>query len=347
MKPSPLRTSIGLLSLAGLAGLALWVQAGKADEWPALVVAEQTFRLSGVEPGRYAWVVEDGRVALGHGLVSQRSVVFERNDPVSLEIAPGLQSGTRVQAGQPLAQMRSTLLEEQARTLEAERAVVKARRDLLVAGARPEAVESARKALAVARAMADGARPERSRAEQLVAQGAGSSAELETAALNERVQGLEAELAAARLAEIRASARPEEIAAMDAELSAIEARLDAMQARLSQTVLSAPIDGVLSLGQVLELSGDTTVLRVQDTDPVVLRIPLPQHSRGEAQVGHTLRFRTRAVADRDFQAKIIAISEEALPLNGQQIFWMAATIDNADGALQPGVSGWVTRGTAQ
>ncbi len=344
MTPPSLRTFSGMLSLAALVGLALWVQAGRADLWPAVVVAESTFRLSGVEPGQYAWTLEDGRVPQGGGLLSQRTVIFERSDHVTLELTAGLKSGDRVVAGQPLASLRSVLLDEAARTLEAERALVAARRDLMVAGARPEEVAQARKALEVAGALAEGAKLDRARAQTLVQAGAASTAVLELATLTERVQSLERELALATVAVVRAEARPEELAALDAELFSVDTQLEATRARLRDAVISSPIDGVLSLGQRTDLvTGDTTLLRVQDMDPVVLRIPLPQHSRADVATGQTLHFESAAAPDQDFVATIIAVAEEAAPLNGQQIFWITAAVENGGGVLQPGVSGWASR----
>lgn len=343
MLSPPLRNALGLAALAGLAGLAIWVELGRADLWPALAVAESSFRLSGVEPGRYAWRLEDGRVPQGPGLLAQRALVFERNDLVALELAPGLVGGATVKAGQPLASLRSTLLEEQTRTLVAERDLVAARKALLEAGPRPETVEAARKAVAVARALAEGARPELDRAQKLVSQGAGSATELELAALNARVNSLQAELAAAQLAEVGAAARPEELAALDAELAAVEARIAYNQARIDQNQLVSPIDGVLQLGQVTELTGDTTVLRVDDVDPLILRIPVPQHDRAHMAVGQRLRFESRGLPDDTREVEVIGISQEATPLNGQQVFWVAAKLDNPDGSVQPGISGWVSR----
>lgn len=340
-----MRGLLGLTALAGLFGIVAWVEVGQSDMWPALVVAESSFRVSGMEPGRYMWTLEDGRVpqGIGLGVVSQRALVFERNDMVSLELATGLKSGDPIQAGQLVATLRSSLLEETERTLLAERDLVAAQRALLVAGPRPETVEAARKALAVAKASAEGARPEVERAKALVSAGAGSAVDLELAELLARVQALQAELAAAQLKEVSAGARPEELAALDALLASVEARLAQNRALLDQNRLSSPIDGVLVLGQQFEPNGEQTVIRVHDTDPVVLHMPVPQHDRPKLRVGQHLSFHSRALPNEDFPAEIAAISSEASPLNGQQVFWVSATIDNKDGRIQPGISGWVSR----
>lgn len=329
-------------------GLAAWVEAGKADLWPAVVVPETSFRLSGVEPGRYTWRLEDGREPQGPGLVSQRALVFERNDLVSLELAPGLSGGAPVRAGQALAIMHSSLLEEQSRTLQAELALVDARKALLVAGARPETVRSAQKALEVAKAAAEGTRPVLEREARLASAGVSSPAELEDAALRARVTALEADLAAAKLAEVKAGPRTEEIAALDAERESASAKLAENTARLADNQLVSPIDGQLVLGAVVEPDGATTVLRVLGTDPLVLRVPVPQHSRANVNVGQQLRFKSAALPGGSRDARVLAIASEAVPLNGQQVFWLTAALDNPDGHVSPGITGWASpTGTPQ
>jgi len=323
-------------------GLVAWVEAGKADLWPAVVVPETSFRLSGVEPGRYTWRLEDGRQPQGPGLIAQRAVVFERNDLVSLELAPGLSSGDVVHVGQALATLHSSLLEEQSRTLQAELSLVDARKALLVAGARPETIRSAQKALDVARATAEGSRPGLERATKLAQAGVGSAAELDDAALRARTAALEADLAAARLAEIAAGPRAEEIAALDAERDSASARLAENTARLAESQVLSPVEGRLMLGAVAEVDGDTTVLRVLGTNPLILRIPVPQHSREGLAVGQPLRFKSAALPGDAREARVLAIASEAVPLNGQQVFWVTASMDNADGNASPGITGWAS-----
>ena len=343
MKTPPLsRLIVGAVAMIGLVVMLIWVELGKASLWPAVVLPTQTFRLSGLSPGRYSWTLEDSRVAGGAGLLSQRTLEFERNDMVSIELAPGVSSGARVSAGQPLATLRSSYQEDTLATLKAERGVMLARRDLLAAGGRPESVAAAERAVAVARALARGAEPEAERARTLMQTGAGSAAAVERADLDRQVADLQAKLAEAQAAQARAVPRPQELAELDAEIALLDTRIAQCEALLGQRDVVSPIDGVVLLGQVVESTGDTTVLRVQARDTLVLRVPVPERSRASLSPGRALRFRSNAVHEQEFTASIYDISPEAAPLNGQQVFWVSALLGGAVADLAPGTTGWAS-----
>ncbi len=343
MKTPPLpRLIAGVLAAIGLVFVLAWVELGKASLWPAVVLPAQTFRLSGLSPGRYSWALEDSRVAGGAGLLSQRTLEFERNDLVSIELAPGVVSGAQVKAGQTLATLRSSFQEDTLVTLKAERGVLLARRDLLVAGGRPETVAAAERAVAVARAVAKGSEPEAVRARTLLQTGAGSIAAVEQADLDHQVADLQAKLAEAQAAQARAVPRPQELAELDAQLALLDTRIQQSEAMVGQRDVVSPITGVVVLGQVLESTGDTTVLRVQSLDPLVLRVPVPEHSRSSLSAGAAMRFRSNAVKKQDFTASIYDISPEAAPLNGQQVFWVSALVSGDLDGLAPGTTGWAS-----
>lgn len=345
MPPLP-RVVVGVLAAIGLLLVVVRLEQGKASVWPAVVMPAQTFRLSGLSPGRYSWTLEDSRVAGGAGFLSQRTLEFERNDLVSIELAPGVASGVAVKAGSTLATLRSSFQEDTLATLRAERAVAVARRDLLAAGGRPETVAAAQRAVEVARALAEGAAPEANRARSLLETGAGSAAQVEQADLARQVAVLQARLAEAQAAEARATPRPEEISAIEAEIALLDTRIKQAEDLVGQREVVSPIDGVVLLGQLTEVTGDTTVLRVQALQPLVLRVPVPEHSRASLSAGAPLRFRSNALEDTDFIASIYDISPEAAPLNGQQVFWVSALVDGAAGQLAPGTTGWASLGEA-
>ena len=338
LPPLP-RLVLGLLAVLGLVVISAWVEMGKVAVWPAVVVPAQTFRLSGLSPGRYSWSLEDSRVAGGAGLLSQRTLEFERNDLVSIELAPGVSNGAPVKVGATLANLRSRYQESSLETLRAQRAVVVARRDLLAAGGRPETVAAAQRAVEVANAVAKGAAPEASRARSLLQSGAGSAAEVERADLAQQVALLQAKLAEAEAAEAKATPRPEEISALEAEIALLDTQIQQAEALLAERTVLSPIDGVVALGQIAELSGDMRVLRVQANDSLVLRVPVPERSRAQLRVGAGMSFASNAVEGSKFTASILDISTEAAPLNGQQVFWVSALVKDPQG-LAPGTTGW-------
>lgn len=330
---------LGGASVLCIVGLSFWQGSGGAGTWPAIVVAGQTFRVSGVAPGRYVWSLENGSAAAGPGVVRQQALVFERNDLVSLVVEDGLSSGAEVVADQPIARVKSELLDVQLRSLSAQRELLVARRQLLEAGARKEEIAAAQRALDVARAIAEGAKPEVERLTSLVAAGAAPAALLEDAQIVERIHRLESALAEAQLAQTRAAARPEELSAIDAELASVDASIQSTNAVLSQGEVRSPIAGQLALGQTLGTDGVETILRVQATDEIFVRAPVPERMRGALKVGAPIAFTTADARDRRWSGAIVEVAAEAVPLNGRQVIWVSASVPNTDRLLVPGLTG--------
>lgn len=335
-----LRFALGAVALLSLVVLLAWAVDGGKHSWPAVLEAGRTFRLSEPAGGRYITTLESGQAAAGAGILEQRSLTFERNDLLSLTLAPTLRAGQKVARGEQLGTLRSSLLEQTARSLQAERDLIQAQRDLLVAGSRPEEIAAARKALDVARALARGADPEVARQRALLTAGATGDAALQDAELNARVRALEAALAEAQVAEKSAKARPEELRALDAELSGIDARMAENSALRAEGEIRAPFDGEVSTGSHLEPDGTMSVLRVYTMDPIYARFPVPHH--GDLQVGQTVGFQLGNVPGLTFQGTIAEISSEAAPLGGETVIWVTAGLKNPDGLLRPGLGGHVT-----
>ncbi len=342
MKPSPsarrsaaLRQVLGLGSLGLLVLMALFIPRWGGLRQKAIVEAEHTFRLGALSEGQHQWSLRSGWAAEGEALVREQLLQMERSDLVELEINPALSPGDAVEKGQVVAWLRSPRDRRRLQEVQALRDELVAQQALLQAGQSAEEVAEARQRLELARATWEGHQPQLERARRLAQEDALSTAELETAEVQDELLRLEVDVARAALDVARASARPEAIDAVSARIAAAEARMGELEDRLYGQTIRSPIAGMLEMG------GRRVVLRVYDLDPVYLRMAIPEADRHRVRVGAPLRFHSPAVTDTEFQGQVVDISEDAAGLNGAQVFWVSAEVPNPDLALRSGMSGVV------
>ena len=332
---SLLRTVAGILAIVALVILAFALPRWGEVQLRAVVEAGNTFNLAAIGRGSYEWTLRDGRPARGQGIVRQRILRFERSDLVELELVPGLANGDLVAIGQQLATFRSPRTERRLAEVRAGRESLEAERALLAAGGRPEEIREARAALELAEAEREGELPQLDRVRSLAAEGLVTQAELEAVELNDEIRRMEIDLVRARLAVTRSSARPEALAAVDAEIASLDARLDELNGLLDENRIACPIEGILEIG------GNRNVLRVYHIDTVYLRVPIPEANRYRVQIGDPLEFETPALPGTVFTGQLVDLGENAINLNGGQIFWASAEIHNDDHLLRSGMTGIV------
>jgi hypothetical protein len=333
---------MGLSAVVAILGLGLGLAGtgrlggGTELQQRALVLANQTFTLSAVGPGQYAWSLEDSGSAVGPGIVSEKVIRFDQSDLVELTLEEGVQSGVVVAAGAIVARVKTPRNERKRLQLEASKEALSQNKALLAAGARPEEVQQASRNRDLAVARREQNRAELDRVRGLVEQAAASEAELQALELTDKVLAQEIAVAEAAIQVARSSARPEALAALDAQIRAAESGLAEIEAVQSQDELTSPIGGVVSLGGSID---GTTLLRVQDVASVYVRMPVPMVDRPRIQTGSAVQFDTAAQPGRAFSGVVTDVSASASTLNGYQVFWATAKVENRDGALRPGMMG--------
>lgn len=92
-----------------------------------------------------------------------------------------------------------------------------------------------------------------------------------------------------------------------ANVAAIRADVKLAQKRLGDTVVRAPFDGAVtqknaSVGQYMK--ENTAILTLVKTNPLRLRVEIPETAAGIVRMGATLSFTTEAAADQEFHAVI-------------------------------------------
>ena len=161
-----------------------------------------------------------------------------------------------------------------------------------------------------------------------------------------------ADLAEARAAKVEADQQFERIAnlvtkgnASRAQLDsqratrdAAAARVDALEARLDDRLIRAPFAGVLGLRSVspgqLVSPGDP-IVTLDDISIMKVDFSVPETFLAVLKPGLSIRARSAAYPNRLFEGKVAMVDTRVDPIS--RAILVRAVIDNADGALHPGM----------
>jgi multidrug efflux pump subunit AcrA (membrane-fusion protein) len=72
---------------------------------------------------------------------------------------------------------------------------------------------------------------------------------------------------------------------------------------------------------------------------VYLRIPVPEAHRYRLSIDDEVTFTTPGAPEGVHRARVSEIGQDASPLNGQQVFWVSARVDDPSPDLRPGMTG--------
>ncbi len=123
-----------------------------------------------------------------------------------------------------------------------------------------------------------------------------------------------------------------------ASMESLKADVDLAQKKLSDTVLYAPFDGIVgekmvSAGQFIK--ENTTVLTIVKTNPLRLRMEVPEPATGAVKIGTLLTFTTDAVPGVEFSA-VVRQLDPSLDAKSRSLT-AEARLANNDGRLRPGM----------
>ena len=128
-----------------------------------------------------------------------------------------------------------------------------------------------------------------------------------------------------------------------ADLKAKQAAVAQQKVVVAKKQLRAPFTGragIITISPGAYLSAGTTVVSVQQLDPLFVDFYVPQSELGRLQVGQTVNLKLDAYASRGFTGKLTAINPKVdLGTRNVQV---EATVPNHDKALTPGMFAKVT-----
>nr|WP_294506644.1 efflux RND transporter periplasmic adaptor subunit [uncultured Rhodopila sp.] len=123
-----------------------------------------------------------------------------------------------------------------------------------------------------------------------------------------------------------------------ANLKVARAQVAAQQAVMAEKVIRAPFAGRLGVRQVdigQYIAPGTTVVTLQQLDPMLVDFYLPQQALSDLKVGEKVEVTTDAYAGRIFAGTVTSFNSKVD--SSSRMLQVRATIPNADGALLPGM----------
>jgi HlyD family secretion protein len=285
------------------------------------------------------------------GSIVKKGDIIARLDLVQLEqqrlrdraVVEGAESNYE-QLQTSIAYQRATL-ESDIAARQAELNQAQARLDELQAGSRPQEIQQSEAALADARAQLQWARQDFDRAQTLLKNEDISKSQFDqaqtrlnsaTAITNqaeqrlalvkegprkEEIAGAKAQVARAQAAlklseanRIELQRKEQELNARRAEIERARAQEGMTQAQLSDTVIVAPIDGVVLVksaepGEVL--AAGTTIVTIGDVQRPWLRAYINETDLGRVKLGQKVKLTTDSYKDKSYEGTVTFISSEA------------------------------------
>jgi membrane fusion protein (multidrug efflux system) len=123
-----------------------------------------------------------------------------------------------------------------------------------------------------------------------------------------------------------------------ANLKVARGQVDAQQAVMAEKIVRAPFAGRLGVRQVdlgQYIAAGTTIVTLQQLDPMYVDFYLPQQALGQIAVGQKVEVSADAYPNRTFGGVVSSLNAKVDP--GSRMLQVRASIPNADGALVPGM----------
>ncbi|WP_035986627.1 efflux RND transporter periplasmic adaptor subunit [Leptolyngbya sp. KIOST-1] len=269
-----------------------------------------------------------------------------------------VEQGDRVEAGQPIARMRSRdtaaqVAQNRAAVAEAEAALADLRR-----GSRPEEIAQAEAGVTAnqaqvrdAQARLDLASSELARRQALFERGAVAATDLDTAAREQRSAQAALEQAQARVlesqrrvADLRQGPRTEAIAQAEARLAQARAQLSGAQVRQDETLIRAPFGGVVTQKFATEgafvtpttsasdLSSATSTAIVALAEDLEVLAEVPEADISLIEPGQAVEVVADAFPEQTFRGRVTLVAPEAI--SRQNVTLFQVRIELLDGKEQ-------------
>jgi len=257
--------------------------------------------------------------------------------------------GHQVKAGQLIARLDNAELASVVMQNKASLQEAMTRLAELKAGSRIQEIERAKASVNAQAADLDKAKKDYERADILYKNGAISASQFEAAqnAYNTR----EAQLKSAQetLSLVKEGPRKEDIQAAEHRVQQVKAMLNTSEERLKDTVLFAPISGVIlrknvELGETL--SSGTPVFTIGDLENPWVKVYVKENRLGQVKLGQKADVKVDSFKDKTYDGTVTFISSEAefTPKNVQTeeervklVFGVKIKVKNENGELKPGM----------
>jgi multidrug resistance efflux pump len=276
-------------------------------------------------------------------LPAGRGQAVARTDGEIVEVL--ITEGGQVAAGDVVARLSAWDQESSVAIKEAQLEGAEASLARLLAGAKPEEIELARRQVRAAEQDVVYFQAEADRARELVRSGTMSAASAEKAESDLAARLADLEVARANLDLVESPATAEEIAIARAEVEKLRRELAFARDELERTRIVAPVDGRvvtpnlnLRIGSFLR-SGDV-LLEIERTDVVDAEIAVPESDIPLVAVGDTVRLKAWGHADDEILGRVETIAPAASDQGYGSVVRVGARFANPDDFLRTGMTGY-------
>ena len=225
----------------------------------------------------------------------------------------------------------------------------RARLSELEAGARPEEVREAEAALAQAKAVTTGAKRALEIAREQYRERLAEKQQLTTARTQYETAQAQLRAAEARLDELLAGARIEQIEQLRAQVRQARAALDQARTQLENTTVESPINGTVITRAVepgeLATVGSALIV-LADLSEVELQVYVEQPVYGRIRLGQPADVTVDSYPDQVFRGRVTHIADEAeftpkeiqtREQRAKLVFGVDISLPNPEGKLKPGM----------
>lgn len=290
---------------------------------------------------------DDGALSVsGNVEITEMNVGFKAPGRIAALFA---EEGRRVAAGDKLAVLDSSELENIVAQHRAGLSETKARYDDIISGSRPQDIEQAKANVSFAVAELAKAGKDYERAEMLYKNGAISASQFDAAKKTYDTANAANKAALERLSLVKEGPRKDELKAAEYRVRQAEAALRAAEERLKDTVIYAPAAGVI-LRKNMEI-GETAgasmpVYTIGDLESPWIKVYVKEDKLGLVRLGQKAEVMTDSNPDKKYEGIVTYISSEAefTPKNVQTqeervklVFGAKISVKNVNNELKPGM----------
>lgn len=129
------------------------------------------------------------------------------------------------------------------------------------------------------------------------------------------------------------------------DVAAAQARVDAAQATLNQARLIAPFAGTVTDARLLpgdQVTPGTVGFRLDDLSSLLVDVDISEVDINSVAVGQPVTLTFDAILGKEYEGKVIQVSQAGTPVQGVVNFTVTVQITNADEAVKPGMTAAVT-----
>lgn len=290
-------------------------------------------------------------VAAGTIEVTEVNVTAKESGTLS---SVGFREGDPVGKGQVLGRLVRNDLEAQGAQ---DRAALERARAILAdlrKGARPQEIREAEEAQGAAKVRYDLAQADYMRFSSLYAEKVISRKEMDEVTARRDLAKKDLAAAGERLSLVRSGTRPDVLAAQEAEVLRLEALGRVTASRVGDTVLAAPLAGVVLSKNYEEgefLPPGAVLATVADLSDCWVKVYLPSTVLGRVKAGGAADVRVDSFPERVFPGKVRNVSDRAEFTPRQSltteeranlVFAVEVAVENPESLLKPGMPADVT-----